>query len=142
MKKLEFLVGKWAGDATVVRGPGEPMKLRQSEDIQYKLDGLVMLVEGTGRNAEGRIVFGALATISYDDTTSTYRFRAYNDGRYLDTELTVTPGGFAWGYTAGSVKVGNTMHLDEKGQWVETTEAIVGSSPPRRAVEMTLQRQP
>ena len=142
MKKLEFLVGKWAGDATVVRGPGETLKVRQSEDIQYKLDGLVMLVEGTGRNSEGQAVFRALATISYDDTTSTYRFRAYNDGRYVDTELTVTPRGFAWGYTVGSVKVSNTMHLDEKGQWVEITEAIVGSSPPRRAVEMTLQHQP
>jgi hypothetical protein len=141
MKKLEFLAGKWSGDASVVRGPGGPLKVVQTEDVHYKMDGLIMLVEGTGRNAAGQIVFRALATISYDDTASTYRFRAYSDGHYLDTELTVTPRGFAWGYTAGSVKVSNTMRLDDKGQWVETTEAIAGSSPPRRSVEMTLQRQ-
>jgi hypothetical protein len=141
MKKLEFLAGKWSGDASVVRGPSGPLKLVQTEDVQYKMDGLIMLVEGTGRNSEGQIVFRALATISYDDTASTYRFRAYSDGRYLDTELTVTMGGFAWGYTAGQVKVSNTMHLDEKGQWVETTDAIVGSSPSRRSLEMTLKRQ-
>lgn len=141
MKKLDFLAGKWSGDASVVRGPGGPLKLVQTEDVQYKMDGLIMLVEGTGRNSEGQVVFRALATISYDDTTSTYRFRAYSDGHYLDTELTVTSGGFAWGYSAGAVKVSNTMRLDEKGQWVETTEAIVGSSAPRRSVEMTLQRQ-
>jgi hypothetical protein len=141
MKKLEFLAGKWSGDASVVRGPGGPLKLVQAEDVQYKMDGLIMLVEGTGRNGEGQIVFRALATISYDDTTSTYRFRAYSDGRYLDTELTVTPRGFAWGYTAGAFKISNTMHLDEKGQWVEITESVAGSSPPRRSVEMTLQHQ-
>jgi hypothetical protein len=105
MKKLDFLVGKWSGEASVIRGPGEPMKLTQTEEVQFKLDGLVMLVEGTGRDSAGQVVFRALATIAYDDTAGVYRFRAYNDGRYLDTELTVTPGGFSWGYEAGSLKV-------------------------------------
>src|SRR6185295_14653723 len=75
MKKLDFLVGKWSGDASVWRGPGEPMKIRQSEEIEYRLEGLVMLVQGTGRNAEGKIVFQALATISYDEQAGTYKFR-------------------------------------------------------------------
>ena len=142
MKKLGFLEGKWSGDGTVVRGPGEPMKLRQSEDVQFKLDGLVMVVEGTGRNAGGQVVFRALATIAYDDMTSTYRFRAYNDGRYLDTELKVTADGFAWGYTAGPLKVNNTMRLTGKGEWAETTETQFGDAPPRKSVEMTLRKQP
>ena len=77
MKKLEFLAGKWSGDALVSRGPGQPMKVVQSENIQFKLDGLVLLLEGTGRNADGRIVFQALATVSYDDAASVYRFRSY-----------------------------------------------------------------
>ena len=101
-----------------------------------------MLVEGTGRDAKGQIVFQALATISYDETAATYRFRAHNDGRYLDTELTVTPKGFAWGYTAGPLKVSNTMRVNEKGEWAETTEAVFGSSPARKTVEMTLRRLP
>jgi len=91
MKRLDFLVGKWSGRALVLRGPGEAIELRQSEEVHYKLDGLVLLVEGAGCNAEGQIVFQALAIISYDDTTSTYRFRAYSDGHYLDTELIVRP---------------------------------------------------
>jgi hypothetical protein len=140
MKKLNFVVGKWSGDALVMRGPGEPMRLRQREEIEYKLDGLVMLIEGAGRNAEGQVVFQALATIAYDDVTSTYRFRAYNDGHYLDTALTVKPNGFAWGYAFGPVKINNAMQLDDKGNWVETTETIFGSSPPRKTVQMNLRR--
>ena len=141
MKRLEFLVGKWSGPASVVRGPGEALKLTQSEDIQMKMEGLVLLVEGMGRDSEGKIVFRALATISYDDASSSYRFRAFNEGRFLDTELKVTSNGFEWGYTAGPLHVNNVMKLTEKGEWSETTESTYGSAPPRRNMEMTLKRQ-
>ena len=142
MKKLSFLAGKWSGNALVTRGPGEPLRIRQSEEVQYKLDGLALLVEGTGRNAEGQIVFQALAVISYDEAARTYRFRSYNDGRYLDTELKVSPRGFAWGFAAGPVRVNNAMRINEKGESEETTEAVRGSAAPMRMVEMKLERQP
>ena len=51
MQKLSFLVGKWEGDASIVTMKG-PLKVRQTELVQYKLDGLVMMVEGTGRDPE------------------------------------------------------------------------------------------
>jgi hypothetical protein len=57
MKKLAFLVGTWTGDATTVR-PNQKIKVRQTEDVSYKLDGLVLLIEGTGRNPEsGEVMF-------------------------------------------------------------------------------------
>ncbi|MBI4906233.1 MAG: hypothetical protein HY820_21540 [Acidobacteria bacterium] len=138
MKKLQFLAGKWSGDATVNRG--RPIAITQSEEISYKLDGLVMIVEGTGRNSEGNVEFRAFATISYDDASAKYRFRAYNDGRYLDTELEVTEGGFARGFTAGPAKVRNVMKLTAKGEWQETTEYVLGDAPPRKSVEMLLKK--
>ena len=142
MKKLTFLAGKWSGNGTVIRSAEGPMKLAQTEDVQFKLDGLVMLVEGTGRNPEGQVVFRALATISYDDLTSTYRFRAHSEGRYIETELKVLPAGFEWGFTSGPVKVANIMKLTDKGEWNEITELTVGSSPPRKTLDMTLKRLP
>jgi hypothetical protein len=142
MKKLDFLVGKWSGPASVSLGPGAPIQLTQSELVQFKMDGLVLLVEGTGRDASGKIVYQALGTIAYDDAASTYRFRAYNNGHYLDTDLKVTPKGFEWGYTAGPLKVKNVMRINEKGEWAETTESAYGAAPPRKSVDMALQRQP
>jgi hypothetical protein len=142
MHKLAFLAGRWTGPITVVRGPGEPLHLTQTEDIQYKLDGLVMLVEGESRDAAGNASFRALATISFDDATHAYRFRAYHDGRYIDTELTVVPNGFSWGFTAGPAHVANTMHLTDKGEWAEVTEVTVGSTPASRSVDMLLKHQP
>ena len=142
MKKLAFLEGRWSGPAKVRRGPGPPMALTQNESVSFKLDGLVLLVEGWGDRADGQTVFRALSTIAYDPATSQYRFRAYHDGNYLDTELTVTEKGFAWGYSAGPLKVTNTMRLTDGGEWEETTLASYAGNAPTKSVEMKLSRKP
>jgi len=142
MQKLAFLAGHWSGRITVVRGPGEPLKATQTEDVQYKLDGLVLLIEGKSTDADGKVIFSALATVSYEDASKAYHFRAYNEGRYLDTELTVPGNGFSWSYAGGPAHVVNTMHLTEKGQWQESTNVEMSGAPPRRVVEMLLDKQP
>ena len=139
MKKLAFLEGHWSGPVTIQRGPGEPLHLTQTEAVESKLDGLVLLVEGKSTGADGSVAFSALATIAYDEASHTYRFRAYNAGHYLDTELAVSANGFSWSYDAGPAHIVNTMHLTEKGEWSEVTEATVGSNPPHRSMEMLLQ---
>ena len=141
MQKLAFLEGHWSGPVTIVRGPGEPLKATQTEDIQYKLDGLVLLIEGKSTGPDGKVGFSALATIAYDDASKTYRFRAYNQGRYVDTELAVTGNGFSWSYAAGPAHVSNTMKLTDKGEWQESTEVDMGSGPPHKVVDMLLTRQ-
>ncbi|MGC1620937.1 MAG: hypothetical protein WA765_20780 [Candidatus Acidiferrum sp.] len=142
MRKLSFLAGHWLGPVTIVRGPGEPLHLRQTEEVEYKLDGLVLLIEGKSTAADGKVAFTALATIAYDDASHTYRFRAYNDGHYLDTEISVPANGFSWGFVAGPAHIVSTMHLTDKGEWNETTDVTVGGNPPHRSVEMLLQHQP
>jgi hypothetical protein len=81
MKKLSFLAGKWSGEARVFREP-EPLELIQTEEVQYKLDGLLLIIEASGhKKRDGNLALQAYGIISYDDETNTYRFRAYNDGR-------------------------------------------------------------
>jgi hypothetical protein len=141
MQKLAFLAGRWSGPVTVIRGPGGPLHLTQTENVAFKLDGLVLLIEGQSSGADGKGRFQALATIAYDDATRSYHIRAYNEGHYLDTELTVLADGFSWGFQGGPAHVVNTMHLGAKGQWQETTEVTFGSNPPRKSVEMVLEKQ-
>ncbi len=142
MRKLSFLAGHWSGPITIVRGPGEALHLTQTENVEYKLDGLVLLIEGKSTSADGKVQFSALATIAYDDASHTYRFRAYNDGHYLDTELSVPANGFSWSFMAGPAHIVNTMHLTSKGEWDEVTDVTVGSNPPHRSVDMQLQQKP
>jgi hypothetical protein len=142
MKKLSFLVGKWTGEASILSNPSGPFKVNQTEEVQYKLDGLILLIEGTGRNQKtGEIQFRALATVAYDDAARTYQFRAYNDGRYLDTEMKAPENGFEWGYKAGPVNVRFVMHLDKNGDWVEVGDVVIGDQPPRRMLELKVHRQ-
>jgi len=138
-KKPAFLAGKWSGPVSIWREPGEPLHLAQFETVQFKLDGLVMQIDGESTGSDGKTQFQALATVSYDDASHTYHFRAYNDGHYIDTELSVQPDGFVWGFDAGPAKIRNTMHLTAKGEWQETTDVTFGSNPPHRSVEMLLQ---
>jgi len=138
MQKLSFLAGSWSGPATIVRGPGEPIHLTQSEKVEYKLGGLVLLIEGKSTGQDGSVPFEALATVAYDDASRSYRIRAYNAGHYVDTELTVQGDGFSWGFAAGPAQVLNTMHLTPSHEWQETSEVTLGSNPPRRTVDMLL----
>ena len=63
MKKLSFLIGKWAGEASVLRGPGQFVDLSQTEEAQFKLDGLVLMIEGVGRTkADGKLALQALGS--------------------------------------------------------------------------------
>jgi len=52
MKKLEFLVGEWSGEASVLRGPGQFADLTQTESVRFTLDGLVLMIEGVGRDKD------------------------------------------------------------------------------------------
>ncbi len=140
MKKLAFLAGTWSGEATATR-PNQTIEVQQTE-VSFKLDGLVLLIEGSGRNPHTReITYRALATISYDDAGGAYHFRAYNDGAYIDTELKVSANGFEWGYKAGPAQIAFVMKLDDSGNWVETGEITAGSAPTRRIFEMAVQKR-
>jgi hypothetical protein len=142
MQKLAFLVGTWTGEAKILSNPSGPFTVKQTEQIQFKLDGLVLTMEGTGRNpSTGEVAFGAFATVAYDDAAGVYKFRSHSDGRYLETELKVIDKGFEWGFDAGPAKVRFVMRLNAAGDWVETGDVTIGASPPRRTLEMTVHKQ-
>ncbi len=144
MKKLSFLVGKWSGEARVVRGSSGILELIQTEEAQYKLDGLILTIEGIGRSkSDGKVALQALGIVSYDDQAGAYRMRAYNDGRYLETELKLAGDvrGITWGFALGEIKTSSVLRINEKGDWTELTEITIGSEPPRKFMELTVSPQ-
>lgn len=144
MKKLRFLIGKWTGQARILRGPGEPVELIQTEEAQYKLDGLILLIEGIGRaTTSGQLTLQALGIISYDDETKTYRMRAFNDGRFLETEVKLVGKNKAitWSFSLGEIRTSSILRINDKGEWTELAEITIGSQPPRKLMELTVRRQ-
>jgi len=143
MKKLSFLIGKWSGEASVLRGLGQFVDLYQTEEAQFKLDGLVLMIEGVGRTkADGTLALQALGLISFDDESGTYRMRAFNEGRWLETEVKLIDGGSAitWGFTLGEIRTNSVLRLTEKGEWIELAELTVGTRPPQKLMDLTVRR--
>src|SRR5260370_35972419 len=145
MKKLEFLVGTWTGEARITRGATETTELVQTEEACYKLDGLILVIEGIGRTkSDGAPVLQAFGVISYDDGTQTYHMRAFNDGRFLETEIKLSEKatGIAWGFVFGEIKTKSVLRINEKGEWTELHEISIVSQPTKKLMELAVRRDP
>jgi hypothetical protein len=144
MQKLSFLIGKWAGEARLLRGPDQWLTVAQTEEAQFKLDGLILVIEGVGRTAtESTPLLQALGVISYDDENAIYRMRAFNDGHFLESEVKLLDDGkgMKWGFSLGEIKTSSTLRITEKGDWTESTEITFGSRPAQKLMELRVSRQ-
>jgi hypothetical protein len=143
MQKLSFLIGNWSGEARALRGAGETVEMVQTEVAQYKLDGLVLMIEGIGRaKSDDRVLLQALGLISYDDAAGTYFMRAFNDGRWLETavQLSASGQGMTWGFVFGEIRTRSSLEITGRGEWTEFHELTVGSQPPRTLMEVAVRK--
>jgi hypothetical protein len=147
MRKLDYLAGKWKGNASTTLGK-ETKQLTQTEDVQFKLGGVVMAVEGIGRGKlpgkdEEGILFHAYAVMSYDAQAKKYKVKAYRaEGQSVDADLSLTEKGFIWGFKQPErgVEVKYTMTLTPQGEWNEIGEYSLDGKSWTKFIEMTLTR--
>jgi hypothetical protein len=148
MKKVDFLIGEWQGEATIQMGPGKPQRVFQTETVQAKLGGKILLIEGLGRQknddgTSGEVVHQALAVVSWDEAKKTYRFSGYT-AQYpaMETTLDVTDGPVAvWAMDVPNGKTRYTITLTEKGEWHEVGEFSRDGSKWMKFFEMTLTKK-
>lgn len=128
MQKLSYFVGKWKGEAVARQRDGSTTKVIQEENIEYRLDNTLLLIEGTGRNPENlnEITFNALAVVSYDEAAKEFRFRSHlRDGKQTDAYFkALGDNHFEWGFDIpGNAKMRYDIKLDPKAKtWLETGE--------------------
>jgi hypothetical protein len=144
MKKLGFLVGKWTGEARLARGASETIDLAQTEEAGFRLGGLMLVIEGVGRaKSSGAPVLQAFGIISYEDDSQTYFMRAFNDGRFLETEIKLLEEGkgMTWGFALGEIKTKSLLRINEHDEWTELHEITMGSEPPKKLMELAVRRE-
>ena len=144
MQRLSFLIGSWSGEAHVQRSPGTLTILIQTEKVEYKLGGLALMIEGTGQaQNEQQPSLQALGIICYDDATGAYHMRAWNDGCFLESDVQLLEDGksLRWGFGVGDIRSSSLLQVDSAGQWTEKAELIIGSQPPRKLMDLTVQRK-
>src|SRR5438552_1038046 len=84
MKKLDNWVGQWKGTGWF-RSADQKREFSISETVQSKLGGLALMVEGVGKaknskTGEEIITHNALAIVTYDAKSKSYRFSHYLNG--------------------------------------------------------------
>lgn len=144
MKKLDWLVGNWEGEGWIQMGPQGRREFTQTESIQSKLDGLVLVIEGQGKAKEdGLTVHTALAFVSYDERAKTFRWRAFTaEGRQTDTVAKVDTSTLEWGMEIPQRgRMRYTITLNENGEWFEVGEMSADGQTWHKFFEMTLRRQ-
>lgn len=123
MNRLAPMVGRWRGEGQIVSP--RPMTVWQTERVEFDLDGLVLVVHGTGfqdQSETGKPVFRAMAVMSYDDRRALYEVRSYNDGRTVTAEgRFLDDGRFEWSMSPPGVMIRYRIDLSD-GRWRETGE--------------------
>jgi hypothetical protein len=142
LRKLDWLVGEWKGEGWSRVGPGEPRKAMQTEIVQKKAGGDVLLVEGLGRDETGKVVHDAIGLIWYDAKSKQIRFNAAAAGRGMhDTILEVGDGFWLWRSATPMGETRFTVRRTEKGEWHEVGEFTRDKGATwMKFMEMTLTR--
>lgn len=122
MKKLALWTGRWAGTSTSqMQGKTESGTVEES--IEWKVDGHALLINGLGKNKEGKIVHEALGVLSFDAKENRYRLSTWlRDGRNADAWfLVLGDNSFQWGFDVPTGKIRYNIHLTQT-TWVESGE--------------------
>jgi hypothetical protein len=144
MERLAPLAGRWQGEAQVIQ-PAQ-RTVHQTEQVERGLDGLVLIINGTGHATAERTgdpVFRAYAVISYDTRANQYEVRAYTHEGHVTTATGVflDDGSFRWSFAPGGpVQVRFTIAFDQT-TWRELGEISMDNGATwRSTVDLNLRR--
>ena len=151
MKKLDFLIGHWKGSGYFEYSPGQRRNFTETENVQSKLNGLMLLFEGEGKSNSEQgaeiTVHNALGLASYDDQAKAFKWHAFRADRgavsSIETEAIVGNDKLEWGFPnpqGGTIRF--TIELNDKGEWFEVGESSGDAKTWQKFMEMTLIRVP
>ena len=147
MNVLSFMAGKWKGDATVTQQGGVTIQVAQEENIEYKLDSLILQFEGTGRRKDDltKISFHALAYINYNASKKNYEMKSFlMDGKQTDAFFKVVEKNkYDWGFDVPGGKILYHITIDPVAKkWNEKGSFSPDGNQWYPFFEMNLTKQP
>jgi len=125
VQQVAFLEGKWSGEGWAQMGPGPKEAFTQTETVELKLDGAVMVIEGVGyaKGETSKRVHHALAVVSFDPAGNSLVFSSFLAGRpRLDVVPEVGPNTFKWSFSPSSGAQVRYSIAVENDTWSEIGE--------------------
>lgn len=135
---LALLDGVWAGQARRRGADGIVESFAQTERIGPLLDGEIRLMEGSARDAEGRLLFQAF-TVFAADSSGNLEMRSWIPGNVSSRVLALRPDGFDWSADTASGQLRYHITIAD-GVWQETGEIALPDGRVLPFFEMTLHR--
>ena len=139
MKKLDKMIGQWKGSGWIQQGPKRET-FTGTENVQRKIDGLALLIEGKFASPEGKVIHETLAAIAFDDKAKIYKMRAYllngNNGEY---DLSIAGDVFEWGFQTPGGTVRYKIAITPES-WTEGGEFSRDGTTWMKFFEMKLDR--
>ena len=136
---LAFLDGVWIGPASMTLPSGERRSFTQMERVGPMFGGTLRVMEGRGRNAEGKGFFGALTVFSPQHDGS-IEMRSWAMGHQNSRTIQVLDGkGFVWEMKNGNNIMRYTAQVD-RTSWNEIGEFITPDGKRTKFFEMALKR--
>lgn len=140
MKKLDKMIGQWKGSGWIQQGPKRET-FTGTENVQRKVDGLALLIEGKFANPEGKVIHETLAAMSYDTTAKFYKMRAYlASGMSGEYDLKIVGDVYEWGFqTPAGATIKYTIAVTPD-KWIENGEFSKDGKEWMKFFEMKLDR--
>lgn len=144
MKSLEFLVGRWEGEAWAYSPRGK-VALTGFEEVRVRAGGTCMIVDAEWKMKAGDReipIHQPCAMIFYDDARKGYRMLSQlGNGLRSEFDLQVKDKGFVWTLVNPQVgEVRYTMNLSPSGEWVEIGEHKNPDGSWSKTMEMRLKK--
>ncbi|HEY0460242.1 MAG TPA: hypothetical protein VGC97_13975 [Pyrinomonadaceae bacterium] len=139
MKKVESMVGQWKGSGWIQQG-AKRETFTGTENVQRKIDGLALLVEGKFSNPEGKVIHETMAVLAFDAKAKGYKFRTYlASGMSGEQDFKVVPDGFEWGFSFRTGTIRYTIKTANE-TWSETGEFSKDGKTWMKFFEMNLKK--
>ncbi len=137
LAQLSFLEGKWKGSGWMMGQDRVRLTFEQEENVQFKLSGTLMEVEGIGKS-EGKVVHHALAVISIAEGEGKFDFTSFLQSGEKGTYPAELIDGKLYWYPVKEVRY--VIEINDQGQWFEIGEYNAGTQW-YKFIEMTLEKQ-
>jgi hypothetical protein len=116
MQHLSPLAGRWKGEAVITQQGSAGVTVNQDENIEFRLDSLVLQIEGVGKSKSdpSKITFHALGFVSYHAAKQQFEMKSFlKDGKQTEAFFRMTERNqFDWGFDVPDGKIQYHIAID------------------------------
>ena len=141
MKKFEFLVGRWVGDARWFTSNGT-LDLIATEDVHYEQNGVTLKINARELSKfDAKLIGRSDIVISYDDKSATYHLHERSMRSEGTLKIDDDWRGMAIQFELPERKTLEMLRVNERGEWAELHWVSEGSDSPRMFLQAVVRRQ-